>query len=257
MISLIAAIGGYNPERVRNFRAFIDCASNQEFDQYEIVIVELVYDKNHFKAISKAAKGNIAYVELPAKEWNRSRGYNAGAQFSKGTVLVFMDADVVFSDDYISTIDKLFDSPYALGWNYSLWLNARGTTLAVGDRQDSIPGDAVDRFLTARSDPNSCKGLSNVFQREFFFDVLGGYNEKFTGWGAEDCEMIFRAKAMAGAWHVLPQTLIHLHHEGRIPGKDNQEIFKCVMEKPAATCEAIKAAGVGDPEQLTGELNDR
>lgn len=246
MISLIAAIGGDNPERARNFRVFLDCAVNQHFCDHEIIIVELIYeDRSYFQGLVEGTDEQIIYVAVPAEEWNRSWGYNVGARMSHGETLVFMDADVIFPSKYLNAVDALFQTPYALGWSNSLWLNERGTKTIV-DGPKRLGPDLIERFLFASSDPCSCKGLSNIFNREFFFNTLGGYHEAFKGWGAEDCEMIFRAKATTDKWHVLPQTLIHLCHGERIPGEDNQSIFKNTQHDPLAVCEYLKEEGLGD-----------
>jgi hypothetical protein len=54
-------------------------------------------------------------------------------------------------------------------------------------------------------------GLFHLFPREAF-EVIGGYDPRFRGWGGEDTAAIAAMDTLWGPHTMLPHPLFHLHH---------------------------------------------
>lgn len=253
MLSVIAAICGPDTMRMLNFQHFAACAQRQPGSDHEFIVVEQVIDSPVYGSILQLNGIECRYIQVRYPEFNRSWLFNIAAKAARGDLLMFMDADVAFGEDYFACVLSSAPETFALGWSRSVWLNQLG-------REQYVTGagywpewedQSVARVLEASPDPESCKGLSNVFNREFFFSELAGYNEAFSMWGGDDCEMILRAKAAARTWSVVDYCLLHLYHEDRVRGENNLAAWYTTVADPEAVSQAMKSVPLGS---LSGPL---
>ena len=253
MISIIAGISGDDPIRKENFVAFIRCVSRAMRDvDCEFIVVEQLKpeDRPIYGALLKENCPNRFYhKQVWHPVFNRSWLFNVAAKESDGDLLVFMDADVVFGDDYFEELVKqCHGNPYySMGWSRSIWLNERGRQVFLEFPRYTRhwSKSLVKRKLKVSFDPESCKGLSNVFRRGFFFDELGGFNETYSQWGGEDCDIIFRASAAAHELYRMEYTLLHLYHEGRVRGQQNDRMWSLTYALPEFVSYQIITTGIG------------
>jgi glycosyltransferase involved in cell wall biosynthesis len=104
--------------------------------------------------------------------FNLPEARNMAVEQAKGKVLVFLDADVLVTEGFISTLD-----------------------LAVGEPVFGI-------FPTTHG--NSLRG-SGVIQREHF-EAVGGYDELLSGYEGEDLDLYMRLRVLGLKRHFLPDT---------------------------------------------------
>ena len=152
--------------------------------------------------------------------------------------------------DYLERISRLFYLEYALGWSSLVKLNEAGTQRFLDDWYFDVwvseiiswhqaPGD----FFTATS------GGVVYFDRDFYWDQMGGCNENFVGWGGTDNEIMIRAEAVTGSHNLLhPMVIPHLYHtvDGRKVNSDRMRLLRITREKPYEVCQKLVKANLGN-----------
>lgn len=154
----------------------------------------------------------IFEVEHPPPEpFNRSWCINEGARRAwPWDILVAIDADV-FEGDPQQVRDGVASAwetgrltiPHTVGTD----LNERGTSLLITER----PG--WERMVHRRRPV--CTSRVWVM-REDLFETVGGFDERFRGWGHEDVAAFHSMRTLRGC-DQLPGTAWHLYHERSFP----------------------------------------
>ena len=159
---------------------------------------------------------HVTLIEAEAPEWSRSRALNlAAAAAPTAETLVFTDADM------------LFPSRWAWALNWNLGRPKGRETLWLTDSRDLPPLYAVmlpegdwwrnAGWLHRSSTPHTRlgQGAAMVVPRRWF-EKVGGFDEYYRIWGAEDNDLALRAE-----WDGLPVTwlgppesawVVHQHH---------------------------------------------
>jgi GT2 family glycosyltransferase len=125
--------------------------------------------------------------------FNRSRARNFGAAAADAPWLAFLDADVVLDPAFVGTV---------------LTLLKRGYYYRPSPLFDQIAGE----FIIHRDD----------------FDAVGGFDEIYSGWGAEDIDMVDAMATVKVRPATFPSSLltaIHHSNEMRLRFHENQDIW--------------------------------
>ena len=150
-----------------------------------------------------------------AEPFTRGVYLNRGAQASRKPYILIADADFYFfpfSFDMVSAyLQKAPSDPtYATGLVYRVppkemrYLNkgSRHTPGGLGAMRSYCFSGG--QFFPAQN--------PNILPREYFLDVLGGYDERMRGWGAEDDDLQRRADRSGMRRVRLPLVVLHQHH---------------------------------------------
>lgn len=141
-------------------------------------------------------------------EFSRSAARNAGASFAEGDVLVFCDADTVWNADFLDAAVDLA-KPWALPYSMYYNLNEKATEALLDD-------DSMDD-LVVPSESEYDHALDYVISgtvvvtREAY-DTVGGYDERFIGWGYEDDAFATALTAFYGGPQRVDGFVCHLWH---------------------------------------------
>lgn len=136
--------------------------------------------------------------------FNKSWGFNIGLRASRGSVVVFGDADVVCRElpQAVSACQagaaavRPFTGLRDLDSERSNWLREDLSCLS----DPSFPGQATQRSELGEHAPY-CSGIV-VMQRALALRV-GGWDERFLGWGGEDDAMTVKLQRAGVALPVL------------------------------------------------------
>jgi hypothetical protein len=155
--------------------------------------------------------------------FNKSWGFNVGVRASKGSLLAFGDADVfsralpaaVAAARSGSSVVRAFSRLVDLDEAQSDML--RADLSCLGD--PSFGATAPDRTQSDEFPP-LCGGLV-LFQRQVLA-LLGGWDERFLGWGGEDDAMDIKVERAGLRGVMLKESPgFHLaHRRARRPGED-------------------------------------
>lgn len=147
--------------------------------------------------------------------YNRSAGFNMGAAYAKGQILLLHDNDMLVPNTYCRDIAYLADKGYeALNTKrYVFYLKDPHSQKIINSIQElsSEPPDYIVQNLEA--------GGSMAITKEAYLRI-GGMDEEFIGWGGEDIEFWNRC-ALLNRWIWGYEPVIHLWHRSQ-PLKTNK-----------------------------------
>lgn len=248
MISVILRISGNPPDRTVNLLHLLRCIKRQTFKDYEIILTEQYEDLPLWSALG-AIQAGIKYFSIQGSPLSESWMSNVGAVRSTGDLLVFIDADMVFGDDYFAKVIEAGIQDYAVGWDRLYRVTAIGKAKYIRHSYEFLLDNFSDADIGRATEPrwgSGCLGGADWFERGFFFEKLGGWNESLVGWGAYDPDIIMRAVALTNERRTFPYTLFHLYHGHKQKQmEESKEAFQWGRGNPLELCDRIKAAGIG------------
>jgi hypothetical protein len=160
----------------------------------------------------------VRHVVVPDAVPNRSLARNLGALCSSGSVLFFLDCDVILKSDIFAeaaplleadcfvTAQKRFESqpkpsPY-LPFLKEL-IQTREVVCEDGRRatvQQTLNGDG------------SSSNRGELLVKRAHFLGIGGYNSALEGWGFEDDDVVYRLQLVLGLRSMMTGEVVHLTH---------------------------------------------
>jgi predicted glycosyltransferase involved in capsule biosynthesis len=153
-----------------------------------------------------------------AEEFNRSASRNAGAERAHGDVLVFADADtfIPFKHQLITAIDIVSRRG---GWAHPFtWYHAlkEEPTEALKAKLDSAEGRdiPIPTNIPTEFCMKSWAGILVIGRSNF--EAVGGYDERFQGWGYEDTAFKVACDTLIGAAVRVQGDVYHLWHPAPI-----------------------------------------
>ena len=250
-LSVIIPCGGNYPERVRNLHEVIACLQRQTYKEFELVLVEQRVDGNYYHNDIRCSK-YIPISDPAGRGFNRSWCRNVGAYNASGEVVLLMDGDYVFQDDYLEQVLKM-DDVFFSGTDLYLWSSAREVEAYFATRNmkvfESSPGK-LKPFLRGIA----CGGIVG-FRRDWFINEFGGYNENFFKYGFEDTEAVNRIQKIlnknAHELATVPVHVAHLFHKER-DGKfgTNNKLYDLFAQFDVRKyVQMLKEIGVGDVKE--------
>lgn len=181
--------------------------------------------------------------------WQEDRGFglararNLGAREARGDVLVFLDCDMVPEQQTVEAHARWHHLlPYAVTVGSRVHVEMEGVNpsdVAAAVREDDLDALFADREvqrpewieghlvrtdeLTSDDDDlfRVASGGNLGVRREFYWDV-GGSDESFTQWGAEDTELGFRLFTAGGLFVAERRAMCWHQGHGHEPSEDEQ-----------------------------------
>jgi len=87
--------------------------------------------------------------------------------------------------------------------------------------------------------------------RDVFFEKVGGMNELYFGYGAEDNDAWYRVSHVIGKVHTMPYHLIHQYHDWAFPSPTRMSILETTMKHIPEVIQRLKNADLGNPKHPT------
>jgi hypothetical protein len=152
----------------------------------------------------------IGYID--GDEINKSKAINLAVKNSTREILVITDADVVYDKQIIlEAIRKLKDAAWVVPFtevydipkekNKDVLLSDPKWPIDVRLEECDKAGWLYDGFA----------GKINVISREHF-DTVGGFDERFIGWGGEDDAFSCAVNTLCGRFSNIDGKVFHLWH---------------------------------------------
>lgn len=145
--------------------------------------------------------------------FNKSMAVNTAAKQATGDVFVILDADTWIDNEWM---DKAF---HQLGRrNYRWVIPARKSYRLTRSASDEIlaldPAAELPRLINKRTmveQSGSVVGFCHIVPREGF-EMVGGMDERFRGWGGEDSCFVRALDVVYGPHTQLPGVVVSLWH---------------------------------------------
>jgi len=146
--------------------------------------------------------------------FNKSWGMNVGARMSTRAILLCADADTLLAPDAIAQAARLCRRRFTAVRPYDRWVDLDATESAALATGVHAPDWQRTDARSARREHevlNFCAGAFLV--RRDAFIALGGFDERFQGWGGEDDAMAVKLRRSGHALgRVGESTVLHLWH---------------------------------------------
>lgn len=164
----------------------------------------------------------VLHPDIPIFEGHHDHGaFNRSAAINRASSLadkqgkwdlgIVMDSDVVLSAKQVRNAIKRAKKTGRVTWAFQRWraLSEEGTKKVMGSGRMAEENPGVDDGEVAKTNPISWS-CCFVIPR-YIWDELGGFDERFQGWGWED--MAFHAAATGPHGHErIDGDLFHLFH---------------------------------------------
>lgn len=160
--------------RSYDLKKSLDALKKQEFEDYEVIVVDQASDDNTSEII-KEYKDFIRYIRLD-KNLGVAGGRNIGAQYAKGEYLVFIDDDAEFiNNDALEIVYNTFENDKNI--------NIIAFNI-YGNPEESDNNQKVDFEILNDKLCNSYIGCGHAIRNKVF-SKLNGYSEELFFWGEE------------------------------------------------------------------------
>lgn len=155
----------------------------------------------------------IARDPTDCEEYCRSHSINAGVEEAEHDNILIMDSDIYFEKE---PLDQAFSilpkSKFVIPFNMCKDLIPRVSADILSGVKPSYEtmwwNTWVDRDIMV----NKCAGGGQLITKKFF-KKIGGYDERFVGWGYEDTAFCYKIYDKIGEYPILDYTVFHLYHE--------------------------------------------
>ncbi|MFD4024087.1 galactosyltransferase-related protein [Streptomyces sp. NPDC058576] len=234
--------------RTRNLLACLRALADQEGGpDHRVTVVETDSEPRTRRAL----EGIVDRYVFARKDglFNKSWAVNVGVVEATGDAayVCVLDADILVDRHFVArNTARLRDGEHGahLPFRWSLSLDGPSTLHAIGLRNDrgaaNVP-DSVLRGLLLREPPGGC-----VWLRTDVFHTVGGFDERYEGWGGEDDDVVARLAA-AAPLERYEDALLHLDHPRPEMTRDDGLPFNAHIEPQSWTQEH----GYGERDKFT------
>ena len=187
MISFVVPFRSEEPERIRSFK-YVHAALVSAWPDDEVIVS---YDGDPF---------------------SRAKARNVGVSCASGDVLVFVDADSWVPEKNMEAAIGMVESAqcqWALPYDIYYSLTEGGTAKFYAEVGLTVE-DCVHVFPSNET-PEPAVGGGVVVSRKAV-EEIGGYDERFVGWGYEDTSFVMALETLCGPKVRIPGPLWHLWH---------------------------------------------
>ncbi len=147
--------------------------------------------------------------------FNRSRAVNRAVGNIRTDILLIADADIMVQHGQAEAIAAAIERgnvPWVVGYETMTHLSHRATDRLLTEPPD-VRKDGAERLEVRWASTDSVCGLIGIRAEDY--DLLGGNDERFEGWGWEDTSFALKADTLLGGHYRLPGECLHLFHELR------------------------------------------
>ena len=201
---LFSYIIGYrhNQERLLNLRRVLDWLRG--FSGVEVIIVE----QDREPMLPTFTLFGFKYIFTKSEHpYNRSWAFNVGLKNSTTNAIVFGDSDLIMErQDFVNSLNLLNQYECVSPYSVVLDLDRQESFLPIESMvQISRPG----RGETDNQKINLCGGIV-MYRRDAIYRI-GGWSERFFGWGCEDNYQEYKTKGIL-TWNENKARCYHLFH---------------------------------------------
>jgi predicted glycosyltransferase involved in capsule biosynthesis len=200
------------PHRGAERLPLLQTALQTILSQRGISIECIVVEQSAKPEITELLPG-IRHIHLPHKTntngWYKSWAFNIGVKDARANIVVCHDGDILVPCDYGREILKHMGNTNLEVLHlqrFLFCLNQTDTNKTTTAKK--LPNNAVPERVR-----QNWQGGTLAIKKNAFFRI-GGYDERFVGWGGEDNEFYDRCTTLNG-WRYGYLPFIHLWHESQ------------------------------------------
>jgi predicted glycosyltransferase involved in capsule biosynthesis len=211
IITFRADVEGYRRRNLETTLAWLSTLRSR--NELQVIVIE----QSRTPTINAADDELFQQVELlhafSDRPFNKSWGLNIGARLAKTQCLFFADADMIIPTDIEETLELMARGVEVVKpYTKMIDLNAAQTE-ALDDGvlpEEALAGEqATDRAHKGEHLVLAGGIFATQSQR---FARLGGFDERFVGWGGEDDAMTLKIQRVQASTMLLEGLALHLYH---------------------------------------------
>jgi len=196
----------HTPDRFHNLKKVLDWISG--FANVDVILIE---QDTHSKISHLPLKARHIFLKSD-KPYNKSWAFNIATKEAKSDIIVFADSDLIMNpNEFIESI-KLLEQ-------YEM-VNPYSSVIDLQPQESNLPLEQIllisrpGRGETDHQKVPLCGGIC-IFRKSAILRI-GGWNESFMGWGAEDDFQSHKVKNFL-SWTECKNKCYHLYHSRETP----------------------------------------
>ena len=196
----------HSPDRLNNLKRVLDWING--FANVDVILVE---QDTHSKISHLPLKARHIFLKSD-KPYNKSWGFNVAVKNAKSDIIVFADSDLIMNPNEFIEAVKLLDK-------YEM-VNPYSSVIDLQPNESNFQLEqllAINRSGRGETDHQKvplCGGIC-IFRKSAILRI-GGWNESFMGWGAEDDFQSHKVKNFL-SWTECKNKCYHLYHSRETP----------------------------------------
>jgi len=234
----------HKPDRLNNLKRVLDWING--FNGAEVLLIE--QDKH-----SKISHLNLKCKHIFLKSnmpYNKSWAFNVAVKRSLTNIIIFADSDLIMDpNQFIEGLRLLQQYEMVNPYTSVVDLTQQESGLSINDLlKINRPG----RGETDHQKVPLCGGIC-MFRKDAIVKI-GGFDELFIGWGAEDDYVSFKVKQLL-TWTEAPYKCFHLYHERVQPDMKLYQRNLQLLKKLSSLSKEDTMKHVNSTIQRTGMKN--
>ncbi|WP_332694826.1 galactosyltransferase-related protein [Halalkalibacter lacteus] len=165
--------------------------------------------------------------------FNKSKAINLAAKKATREIFVIADADMIYNPSIIPySIQLLEQHSWIIPFQKIQYLSQYTSSKLLKTNPDwplKIEDEKI-HYIVKKYAPNAISGGINILFRTSF-NKVGGFDERFVGWGGEDDAFCYAVNTLCGQLKRINQEVYHLWHpkigwEKSPNAINNRKLFK-------------------------------
>ena len=210
-VSLITTVRIANENRLRNLNFMLDWY--RQMPDWEILVIEQdaspAFDSDTWGPAIKRL-----FVRNPGP-FNKNWGYNFGVHAARSDVLFFCDADLLLAPSSLTAAAGLCARRVTAVNPYDRLVDLNqldSASILAGSVEPNFERDDASNLRSGREKLCFCGGA--FFMRRALHRLMGGFDERFLGWGGEDDANTFKMRRVTGdVAEMEHRVALHLWHD--------------------------------------------
>lgn len=241
-----------DPNRLLGLQHMFASLKAQTLPAHEIIVVEETEDLNCYKQPNAGfpyafdISQHILLKHNKELGFNKSWCINVGIQKACNNDIIMLDAEMIFGKeyfqiiaDYIQQFKRTPGIRFCHGYDWIVLLPGRDNPVTRIRHHSTI----------------EASGGSWWTEKDYFFNILGGMNENYYGYGGEDGDLYCRAKhlSMKSGYSdvpMLPYPVGHYYHHWE-PLSQKAHASWNTKKNPQAVIKRLCEVNLGNTEQPT------
>lgn len=202
----------------------------QRFPHIEIIVMEQDATARISDAFIMPARHGLVKNMYENQPFCKSAAFNAGVSKASNELLILHDADILVPGWYTSKIFKNLQDHDSCHLGQQVLYLIKQSTIDVNQTRtlntNKICDHVVDYF----------EGGSLSIKKSAYIK-MGGFDEKFLGYGMEDCEFYQRMKHRTNFIEDRTVKMVHLWHDRTLGWEERHRINKIYFENMQSKCD--------------------
>lgn len=185
----------------------------------DVLVIEQDSEKK-VETLCKDLNVNYGFLYNPGG-FNRSWGFNCYRNFIDCDKVFLADNDIIIKKEFIYETISLLDSFNVVRpFNGNVYHYDEIFTSHIVQINKFIENERFNFVNIFNFSGGVC-----AFNTDYFYNVIGGFDERFVGWGGEDDEMHLRLQRLNTRTFSMNNYGYHLYHDRKLSSPEGNDHY--------------------------------